>query len=142
VPPLIARQLSSYYTALGLPAASLSAVQLDKAAHTMPTLNFGIACGKEAQPYIGKCAFDSAKTILSWIYGPLQNPASKAKGKLLQFDQKAYIPADQQSGYLWSTGLDSTGWVYVPDICAKGEPCRLHIAMHGCKQGQSYLPLT
>jgi hypothetical protein len=46
VPPLIARQLSSYYTALGLPAASLSAVQLDKAAHTMPTLNFGIACAQ------------------------------------------------------------------------------------------------
>ena len=41
-----------------------------------------------------------------------------------------------------STGLDSTAWAYVPNSCAKGEKCRVHIALHGCKQGQSYLPLT
>jgi poly(3-hydroxybutyrate) depolymerase len=39
------------------------------------------------------------------------------------------------------SGLDSSGWVYVPDSCAKGARCRLHIALHGCKQGQSYVPL-
>ena len=142
VPPLIAEQLSTYYANLGLPAANLWKVRLDNAAHTMPTFDYGIACEKEAEPYIGKCGFDSAKAILSWIYGPLQNPGATAKGKFIQFDQKAYIPADQRGRFLWNLGLDSTGWVYVPDSCAKGEPCRLHIAMHGCKQGQTYLPLT
>jgi len=44
-------------------------------------------------------------------------------------------------GFSWQTGLDSSGWLYVPNSCTKGEPCRLHIALHGCKQGQSYLPL-
>lgn len=142
VPPAIAGQLTDFYGALGLSAANLSAVTLANAAHTLPTPNFGIACGKEDEPYIGKCAFDSAKTILSWIYGPLKSPpAGKAKGRLIEFDQQAYVPPAKQSAFAWNTGLDSSGWLYVPDSCAKGEPCRLHIALHGCKQGQSYLPL-
>ena len=37
--------------------------------------------------------------------------------------------------------MDTTGWVYVPAACAQGAACRLHIALHGCQQGQSYLPL-
>jgi poly(3-hydroxybutyrate) depolymerase len=140
VPPAIAHQLSAFYLALGLPAANLSAVTLPNAAHTMPTPKFGIACGLQDEPYIGKCGYDSAKSILSWIYGPLK-PASagKAKGRFIEFDQRAYLPPGND--FSWKSGLDNTGWLYVPNSCAKGEPCRLHIALHGCKQGQSYLPL-
>lgn len=142
VPPPIARQLSAFYTALGLPPENLSAVPLANAAHTMPTPNFGIACAEQTEPYIGKCAFDSAGEILGWIYGSLQPPApGKARGRFVQFDQQAYVPQDQEQTYLWRTGLDSTGWVYIPDSCSRGEACRVHIALHGCKQGQSYLPL-
>ncbi len=142
VPPAIDRQLSAFYTALGVPAANLSAVSLANAGHTMPTLDYGIACDREKAPYIGKCGFDSAGEILSWIYGQLQAPGAKPTGKFIQFDQKAYVPTDTKWFYSWRTGLDNTGWVYVPDSCAKGEKCRVHIALHGCKQGQSYLPLT
>ncbi len=142
VPPAIGRQLSAFYTALGVPAANLSPVTLPNAGHTMPTQDYGIACDKEKEPYIGKCGFDSAGQILSWIYGQLQAPGAKPTGKFSQFDQNAYVPADAEATYSWSAGLDSTGWVYVPDSCAKGEQCRVHIALHGCKQGQSYLPLT
>ena len=31
-----------------------------------------------------------------------------------------------------------TGWLYVPAACQNQQPCRLHIAFHGCKQYQSY----
>ena len=142
VPPPIARQLSAFYGALGLPTANLSAITLPNAAHTMPTPSFGAACGKEEAPYIGKCGFDSAKMILSWIYGPLKPASPKSKGRFIEFDQRGYIPAGAVGGFSWRSGLDSTGWLYVPNSCANGEPCRLHIALHGCKQGQSYLPLT
>jgi hypothetical protein len=27
-----------------------------------------------------------------------------------------------------------TGWIYVPASCASGAQCRLHVALHGCKQ--------
>lgn len=142
VPPAIADQLSLYYGKLGLPTANFSAVKLENAAHTMPTLNYGAACEKQAEPYIGKCAFDSVKAILGWIYGPLQAPSGKRKGRFIQFDQAAYIPKDWQGGHSWISGLDRTGWLYVPASCSNGAQCRLHVAMHGCKQGQSYLPLT
>lgn len=142
VPPAIAHQLAAFYAALGVPAANLSPISLANAGHTMPTPHFGIACDKENEPYIGKCGYDTAGQILSWIYGPLQAPAAKPHGKFIQFDQKAYVPSDIKSTYTWRTGLDTTAWAYVPDSCAKGEQCRVHIALHGCKQGQSYLPLT
>jgi hypothetical protein len=34
--------------------------------------------------------------------------------------------------------MDPTGWLYVPVACQNNQPCRLHIAFHGCKQYQSY----
>ena len=142
VPPAIARQLSAFYTALGVPAANLSPVSLANAGHTMPTQSYGIACSKESEPFIGKCGYDSAGEILSWIYGPLKPAGVKAAGKFVEFDQKAYIPTGEAGYFNWNTGIDNTAWAYIPDSCAKGEKCRIHIALHGCKQGQSYLPLT
>lgn len=141
VPPVIADQLSAFYAALGVPVSNLSAVRLADAAHTMPTSDYGIACSKETEPYIGKCGYDTAGQVLSWIYGPLKPPGSKPAGRFIEFDQRAYIPADRGGWFNWLTGLDNTAWAYVPESCAKGEPCRVHIALHGCKQGQSYLPL-
>ncbi|HSD39404.1 MAG TPA: poly(3-hydroxybutyrate) depolymerase [Rhodocyclaceae bacterium] len=142
VPPAIAHQLSAFYAGLGVPAANLSLVSLSNAAHTMPTQSYGATCSTETSPYIGKCGYDSANHILSWIYGPLKAVGTKPAGKFIEYDQRAYIPAESAGLFNWSTGLDNTAWVYVPDSCAKGEKCRIHIALHGCKQGQSFLPLT
>src|SRR5262249_55292904 len=33
-----------------------------------------------------------------------------------------------------SHGLDGAGYVYVPDRCAAGARCRLHVVFHGCTQ--------
>ncbi|MDD5297540.1 MAG: hypothetical protein PHU46_11570 [Rhodocyclaceae bacterium] len=38
--------------------------------------------------------------------------------------------------------MDTSGLLYVPEACAQGRACKLHIALHGCRQGQSYLPLS
>lgn len=142
VPPAIAEQLTSFYGAMGVPATNLDPVSLANAGHTMPTRNFGISCSKESEPYIGKCEYDAAGEILGWIYGSLTPSGPKPAGKFIQIDQRAYIPSDEAGFFNWSTGLDNTAWVYVPDSCAQGEQCRVHVALHGCKQGQSYLPLT
>ncbi|MBS0553611.1 MAG: poly(3-hydroxybutyrate) depolymerase, partial [Proteobacteria bacterium] len=88
VPPVIADQLSAFYAALGVPASNLSAIRLADAAHTMPTADFGIACNKETEPYIGKCGYDTAGQVLSWIYGPLKPPGSKPAGRFIEFDQR------------------------------------------------------
>ena len=142
VPKEITTQLKAFYAALGVPDSNLVSHPLANAGHTMPTTNFGVACPLTDTPYIGKCGFDGAKALLKGIYPDMHGPASsKAKGQYIRFDQKPYVPADWPYSYLWNTGLDSSGWLYVPKSCARGERCRLHVALHGCKQGQSYLPL-
>ena len=139
VPTPLAEQLSDYYSRLALPAANLVSVHLSRAAHTLPTLSYGKDCGVTASPYLGKCGFDTARAILSWIYGPLRKPqAGSARGRLVQFDQTPFLQANR---FLWTSGMDSSGWAFIPTACARGEACRVHVALHGCRQGQNYLPL-
>lgn len=140
VPAPITRQLAAFYTALGVPPGNLATVPLPNAGHTLPTRSFGAACPATETPYLGKCAYDGAKTLLEGSDGPLAAPASrKPKGRFVEFDQTPYVP--DSGPFFWSSGLDRSGWVYIPDSCARGERCRVHIAFHGCKQGQSFLPL-
>lgn len=148
VPPTITAQLHAYYAASGMPWSSVSPVVVDGAGHTLPTLDFGRDCGLTETPYIGRCRFDSAKAILDWIYGqgvplppaPVRAPR-RPTGRFVEFDQRPYLPTDAPSPFTWGNGLDNSGWLYVPAACARGERCRLHIALHGCKQGQNFLPL-
>lgn len=145
VPRPVVTQLQAYYSALGVPAQSASTIELSDAGHTMPTINYGVACSKTESPFIGKCNVDGAKAILGWIYGPapLAPPATTTaqKGRYLRFDQNRYLPTDRPSSFTWTTGMDSSGWLYVPRACDASAPCRLHIALHGCEQGQDYLPI-
>ncbi len=139
VPPVIAPQIIDYYRAFSVPAANISLVSRADAGHTMPTKAYGNRCAVTDSPYIGRCRYDGARAVLSWIYGPLK-PVRKGKlsGRLVKFDQSSYV---QQGSFLWDSGMDATGWIYIPATCAAGARCRLHVALHGCQQGQSYLPL-
>jgi hypothetical protein len=78
---------------------------------------------------IGKCSchYDAAGKILQHMYGAL-NPwnAGPAAGKMQKFDQGQLATLDPP---IYSLG--NTGFVYVPDTCAKQETCRVHIALHG-----------
>jgi poly(3-hydroxybutyrate) depolymerase len=140
VPAAVVAQLNTFFAALGMPAENLSADALADAGHGMPTEAYGNPCAVTGEPYLNKCHFDAAGKILNWIYGPLNAPRSGTpQGRFSAFDQTIYIP--KRFTFSWSSGLDSSGWVYVPDTCAKGKKCRLHIALHGCKQGQSYILL-
>jgi len=118
------------YTNNGVPAANLSYVRRDGAAHVFPT-DFDAtgdnACGSTSSPYISNCGYDGAKAVLSWIYGPLNaRNNTPAAGNYIEFDQTLY---DSNN-----IGMAPTGWVYVPANCASGSQCRLHVALHGCKQ--------
>jgi poly(3-hydroxybutyrate) depolymerase len=139
IPTPVIQQLDTYYQRLAVPARNIKKAQLADAGHTMPTVAYGNRCDLTDSPYISRCRLDGAKEILSWIYGPLTEPQkAKPTGRFVQFDQTPYV---SRKSFLWSTGMDSSGWVYIPAACQAGEPCRLHVAFHGCKQGQSYLPL-
>jgi hypothetical protein len=95
-------------------------------------------------------AVDLAGAILKHIYAmgdaarrtsllaPTDRPSQvprRLDEKIKQFDQAGLIqdrfhqPAD-----FWASFADS-GSIYVPDSCARGEPCSLHVAFHACRQG-------
>lgn len=143
VPKAVVSQLRDYLVDMGTPAANVTLTELADSGHGMPTPAYGGACDVTGEPFINDCDFDAAGKILGQIYGPepLQ-PARKGarRGRFVQFNQRPFGPGWFWSA--WTSGLDTSGWVYIPDSCAKGEACRLHIALHGCRQGQSYTPLN
>ncbi|EEA02871.1 poly (3-hydroxybutyrate) depolymerase [Burkholderia sp. H160] len=144
VPSRIVTQLQQFYAALGVPAQSMTHIEIADAGHTMPTINYGVACAKSESPFIGKCHVDGAKEILGWIYGPdplVPSGAETPQGRFIRFDQSRYLPANRPSRSSWTTGMDTTGWLYIRNTCEAGASCRLHVALHGCRQGQTYLPL-
>jgi len=89
------------------------------------------ACGDNSLPYIDQCGYDQAGIILQHIYGALNAPNRGAlTGSLWRFDQSAYTKPDDPA----SLSLGDTGYVFVPKACEEGAACRVHIALHGCKQ--------
>lgn len=108
-----------------LPAASIRYNNTLPAEHAMPTDAFGNACRTRGEPYINNCHTDVAGAILAWLYGPLNaRNSGKLGGAIRQFDQTPFGGA----------GLADTGYAYIPAACAAGQPCRLHVAFHGCLQ--------
>ena len=136
VPPTIMVQLRDYLYRF-IPPSNIAFEQLDQAGHTLPTKDFGGACAESEIPFLGRCNFDAAGNLLRWIYGPLNPPDNTIKenlGKLQSFDQRPYI---DRHLFRWLDGLADTGWIYIPATCKVGSigpACRLHIALHGCKQ--------
>src|SRR6202051_4392231 len=89
-------------------------------------------CDANEPPFIDRCDnYDQAGIILQHIYGALnQRNPGQLRGKLLSFDQSIYTRPKDTS----ELSLGDTGFVFVPDECARREPCRVHIALHGCAQ--------
>ena len=132
VRPSVAKDLESYYKSF---VKHLNIVHRTRAnaEHTMPTETYGNTCPAKDDPYISDCDYDAAGNLLKWIYGDLNDKAvSPLHGKLIEFDQSDFIanPA--------AHGMSNTGWVFVPENCRAQEPCRLHVALHGCLQFPAY----
>lgn len=89
-------------------------------------------CNENKPPYIDTCsAYDQAGIILQHIYGPLNKPnPEQSTGTMKAFDQSIYTKPDSPA----SLSLGQTGYVFVPRACENGEACRVHVALHGCKQ--------
>ena len=88
-------------------------------------------CQDNAAPFIDQCGYDQAGIILQHIYGALNAPnRGPLTGALWQFDQSAYTKPHSPA----SLSLGDTGYVFVPKECEQGAACRVHIALHGCKQ--------
>ena len=93
-------------------------------------------CAANAGPFIDQCGYDQAGIILQHIYGALNAPnRGPLTGALWQFDQSAYTkPRDPGA-----LSMGDTGYVFVAKACEDGAACRVHIALHGCKQDSGHI---
>lgn len=97
--------------------------------HHLPTLSYGLDCAETAPPFMGNCNYDAAGELLSWIVDTQGKSDAKPvpKGALYTLPQATEI-ADK------ATGMAEKAWLYIPDTCANGNVCQLHISFHGCQQ--------
>ncbi|MBS7808189.1 PHB depolymerase family esterase [Variovorax sp. PCZ-1] len=124
--------LQTQYSNNGVAASNLKYIKRSSTAHVFPTDFDGTGnntCSTTASPYISNCGYDGAKEVLTHFYGAL-NPRNNAPaaGNYIQFNQSQFTS---------NPGMASTGWLYVPANCASGSQCKLHVALHGCKQSYS-----
>jgi len=139
----VADALAAFYAAF-VPAASLRYVTDLPVAHGVPTRASGAACGTTAPPYLNACDYDGVGRMLAFLYGgplvpstasvaPPAAPAAASaqpRAGLLRFGQRRYDAAGS---------LAATGYLYLPVACARQAPCRLHVALHGCRQGAEFV---
>jgi poly(3-hydroxybutyrate) depolymerase len=139
--PVVARTVidatEAYYATLVDPRG-IQRVELAQAGHTFPATGSGLqACDQTDTPFIGACGLDGARQLLEHLYGAFAvAPTAVPPGELLAFSQAGYARAADASS------LAARGWLYVPAACSgpgTAGRCRLHVAFHGCKQGQSYV---
>ena len=122
----------SFFQQVGVKPAQLQYVNKMPAGHAVITPSYGNDCAANAAPYISHCSiggsgYDQAQAILQHIYGPLQPRADKPAGQIVSFNQRAYADT--------TTSMADTGYLYVPPSCtAAGANCKVHVAIHGCKQ--------
>lgn len=129
--PPAAGKLAEFYRALGVAEDALRVDRSLAAGHGFPTRAKGVDCGKSMPPWINKCGFDGAGEILRHLLGKLEPRGKMVAANLRAFSQAAF--GDEK------TPLHKEGWVYVPAACAKGEPCRLHVALHGCLMSPDFI---
>ena len=81
--------------------------------------------------------YDAAGSALQMFYGPLTRTATEQLGaKAQEFSQTPYLKLHGGGAVRQpdDIAMGETGYVYVPQACKAGQPCRLHIAFHGCMQ--------
>jgi poly(3-hydroxybutyrate) depolymerase len=123
-----------FYIDAGVPQENVALMTREDAGHSILTTDAGNACGLSASPFVSDCDYDQAGAILKWIYGELNAPAERPKGRFLIFDQSPYAET--------GNGLSSEAVVYIPAVCTGQNGCRLHIALHGCEQNRDQVGMT
>jgi hypothetical protein len=84
-------------------------------------------------PYINRAGFFQSHDILRHIYGMLKPPSEKLSGRFIRFDQTEFFDSEPRAS------MSEFGYAYVPRAVEDGAAARVHVALHGCKQGYAYV---
>jgi poly(3-hydroxybutyrate) depolymerase len=91
-------------------------------------------CPLQSSPYVNNCNIDPQQVFLTQFYGPLQpRQVGTPGGALVAVEQAEFLDDHDPAAH----SMDANAWLYVPQACQHGAPCRLHVAFHGCNQSYS-----
>lgn len=117
----------AFYDRAGVALGNVTLVK-GAGGHAFITEEGGAACGLSEGPYVSDCNYDQARAILGWMYGPLEPASAEPQGEFFVFDQDAFSePGDS---------FADEGVVYIPSTCRSEPGCRVHVALHGCRQSR------
>jgi hypothetical protein len=123
-----------FYRLVGVEPSSIAYSDQVPAGHSIITNNVEDSpLDANQPPYINNGGFLQSHEMLHHIYADLVPPADQLSGKLLCFDQTEFFGNEPRAS------MSSFGYVYVPRAVEEGAPARVHIAIHGCKQGYNYV---
>jgi len=124
----VVNQTKAFFQSVGVPEASIK-YEKGSAGHALLTNNSAdTSCPLTRPPFINDCDFEQSGTILEQIYPGLKPPVEQLSSPILAFDQSEFIDSDY-------TSMSDTAYAYVPAACRNGTSCRIHVVLHGCKQG-------
>ncbi|MDP9390653.1 MAG: PHB depolymerase family esterase [Actinomycetota bacterium] len=135
----VADNLADFYRHYGVPLTYRNELA---AGHGWISPLGPVACAETAPPYINNCSpYDAQADSLRTMFGSVDAPnPGKPRGTLTAFDQNPYAVAPEPgNGDITRTGapaigMGGTGYVYTPNACAGGAPCKIVLALHGCQQ--------
>lgn len=84
-------------------------------------------------PWLNNGGFMQSHSILRHIHDNLHPPADRPSGRLLRFDQTEFFGKEARAS------MSPFGYAYVPRAVEEGVQARVHIALHGCKQGYNHV---
>ncbi|KMO11113.1 extracellular catalytic domain type 2 short-chain-length polyhydroxyalkanoate depolymerase [Methylobacterium platani] len=123
-----------FYLALGVPEAHIEYRGDLAAGHAIITDNpEDSPLDANRPPYINDGGFMQSHEILRHIHGPLNPPTDRLAGRLIRFDQREFFGGEPRAS------MSRFGYAYIPSGVLAGGPARVHIVLHGCKQGYNYV---
>jgi len=135
--PSVVRRTCELYIELGVSPANIVYVDNEPAGHAIITDNpEDLPLAANRPPYINNGGFMQSHQILRHIYPGLNPPATALSGELLRFDQRPFLGPEPARA-----SMGEVGFLYVPRAVKAGERRArgVHIVLHGCKQGYSYV---
>lgn len=149
VKQVVVQRTREFYLGLGVPESNIQFVDDVPAGHALLTTNLeDNALGLNQPPFLNRLDADDAEpqswTILEQLLGqqatgqalrkPQRDKPVPLTGRLLRFDQRPFFDDESRAS------MSAYGYVYVPASVQPGGPQpRVHVALHGCKQGANYV---
>jgi len=146
--PKVATEVSEFYSEVGLDDSLMETVYNIPSEHGWISDSVGGPCDEQNPPdYFQNCGYDLSLEVASWLYADVNQTkienfrkigkkfdSKKSTGELVKFSQDNYCSGNTCS----RISMDSTGFVYIPDICENGG-CKLAVVLHGCLQGYEFI---